>query len=281
MIIDAHQHFWDLSRPDYAWLTPSEGVLYRSYLPADLIPILRHNGVIATVLVQAAPTEAETRYLFDLARAYPFVAGVIGWVEFQAPDVARRIAALVEAGEGLLKGLRPMIQDIADPEWVSRPELDPAFEAMCAHGLAFDALVRPVQLPALRARLERHRQLKTVLDHAAKPAIRAREFDGWAREMEAIARGSRVNCKLSGLLTELARSQLPQDIEPYVEHLFACFGPERVLWGSDWPVLNAVSEYAEWLRISREMIERFARGRRDDVLARNAVRTYGLKVTGA
>jgi L-fuconolactonase len=281
MIIDAHQHFWDSSRTDYAWLTPAAGILYRSYQPPDLIPTLRHNGVTATVLVQAAPSEAETHYLFDLARVHPFIAGVIGWVDFEAPEVERRIAAAIEAGGGILKGLRPMIQDIADPQWVSRPELDDAFDAMCTHDLVFDALIRPVHLPALRARLERHARLRVVLDHAAKPAIKTREFAGWANEMSAIARASQVHCKLSGLLTEAGSGQASKDIEPYVEHVFACFGPHRVLWGSDWPVLNAVSDYSQWLRISRELVERFASGFRDEVLAHNAVRIYGLKVSEA
>lgn len=282
MIIDAHQHFWDLSRRDYAWLTPAEGILYRNYLPTDLISTLRENGVIASVLVQAAPSEAETRYLFDLARANPFVAGVIGWVDFEDPDVERRIGGLIEAGGGMLRGLRPMIQDIADPEWVRRPILDPAFEAMSTHGLVFDALVRPVHLPPLRTRLERHPQLRVVLDHAAKPQIKTGEFETWAREMRAIARGTQVHCKLSGLLTLAAGSAQPsKDIEPYVEHVFACFGAQRVLWGSDWPVLNAVSEYSQWLQISRRMIERFAEGTLDDVLGRNAARVYRLTMPPA
>jgi len=282
MIIDAHQHFWDLSRGDYAWLTPAEGILYRNYLPTDLIPTLRENGVIATVLVQAAPSEAETRYLFDLARANAFVAGVIGWVDFEDPDVEPRIEGLIQAGAGMLKGLRPMIQDIADPEWVRRPALDPAFEAMSTHGLVFDALVRPVHLPPLRTRLERHPQLQVVLDHAAKPQIRTGEFETWAREMQAIGRGTQVHCKLSGLLTLAGGSAHPsKDIKPYVEHVFACFGPQRVLWGSDWPVLNAVSEYSQWLRISRDMIGHFAEGLRDDVLGRNAERVYRLKIPPA
>jgi L-fuconolactonase len=282
MIIDAHQHFWDLSRRDYAWLTPAEGILYRNYLPTDLIPTLRENGVIATVLVQAAPSEAETRYLFDLARANPFVAGVIGWVDFEAPDVERRIGGLIEAGGGMLKGLRPMIQDIADPEWVRRATLDRAFEAMSTHGLVFDALVRPVHLPPLRTRLERHPQLRVVLDHAAKPQIKPGEFEKWAREIQAIGGGTQVHCKLSGLLTLAAGSAHPsKDIEPYVEHMFACFGPQRVLWGSDWPVLNAVSEYSQWLRISKDLIERFAEESRDDVLGGNAQRVYRLKMPAA
>src|ERR1700734_679280 len=142
MIIDAHQHFWDVSRADYDWLTPDQGKLYRNYLPADLAPTLLDNGVTATVLIQAAPSEAETRYLFRLAQAHPFIAGIVGWVDFQSAGAHRRISALIADGRGTLKGLRPMIQDIPDPHWLSQPALDEAFEAMVTHGLAFDALVR-------------------------------------------------------------------------------------------------------------------------------------------
>jgi L-fuconolactonase len=150
MIIDAHQHFWDLSRADYDWLTPDQSILYCDYLPADLAPTLLGEGVRATVLVQAAPSEAETRYLFRLAQAYPFIAGIVGWVDFQSAGAHRRISALIADGRGTLKGLRPMIQDIPDPHWLSRPALDEAFEAMATHGLVFDALVRPAQIDGLR-----------------------------------------------------------------------------------------------------------------------------------
>jgi L-fuconolactonase len=121
-----------------------------------------------------------------------------------------------------------------------------------------------------------------VLDHAAKPQIKIGEFEKWAREMRALSRGTQVHCKLSGLLTLAAgRAHPSKDIEPYVEHVFACFDPQRVLWGSDWPVLNAVSEYSQWLRISRDMIGHFAEGLRDDVLGRNAERVYRLKIPPA
>jgi L-fuconolactonase len=257
VIIDAHQHFWDLARGDYGWLTPAAGVLYRTYLPADLAATLRANEVSATVVVQAAPSEAETHYLFELARVHPFIAGVVGWVDFDAPDAPRRIAALAAAGGEKLKGLRPMIQDIADPEWITKRSLDGAFEALIAHDLAFDALVRPIHLDALRTRLLRHPQLRAVLDHAGKPE-------------------TPIYCKLSGLLTEAGERDSLGDLAPYVASVFTSFGPERVLWGSDWPVLNSVSSYARWLELSRELIGRFARGQADDVLANNARRFYRL-----
>ena len=132
MIIDAHQHFWDLARGDYAWLTPDAGVLYRDYLPHDLAGTLREHGVGATVLVQAAASEAETQFLFRLAAAHPFVAGVVGWVDFESHIAPQRISSMAAAAGGRLKGMRPMIHDIADAAWVTRPALDAAFEAMTA-----------------------------------------------------------------------------------------------------------------------------------------------------
>jgi L-fuconolactonase len=276
VIIDAHQHFWDLARGDYGWLTPAAGVLYRTYLPADLAATLRANEVSATVVVQAAPSEAETHYLFELARVHPFIAGVVGWVDFDAPDAPRRIAALAAAGGEKLKGLRPMIQDIADPEWITKRSLDGAFEALIAHDLAFDALVRPIHLDALRTRLLRHPQLRAVLDHAGKPDVARGELEAWAGELKRLARETPIYCKLSGLLTEAGERDSLGDLAPYVASVFTSFGPERVLWGSDWPVLNSVSSYARWLELSRELIGRFARGQADDVLANNARRFYRL-----
>src|SRR5690242_13973039 len=149
MRIDAHQHFWRLDRGDYAWLSPALTPLYRDYLPRDLVPHLEAAGVTATILVQAAATEAETRFLLEIAKRTPFVAGVVGWVDMEAADVEERLAALARGGAGYLKGIRPMIQDIADPNWILSPRLDRAFDALEALELRFDALVRPVHLEPL------------------------------------------------------------------------------------------------------------------------------------
>jgi L-fuconolactonase len=278
MIVDAHQHFWALARADYDWLTPEAGVLYRDYLPKDLEPILRENEVVATVLVQAAASEAETHYLLGLARSHPFVAGVVGWVDFAASDAPQRIAALAQAGGEKLKGLRPMVQDIADPDWIARPALDRAFDAIITHDLTFDALVRPIHLEPLRTRLLRHPKLRTVLDHAGKPNVAGRGLDGWARDLKRLARETAIHCKLSGLLNEAGAHCSLADLVPYVAEVFASFGPGRVMWGSDWPVLNSASTYADWLRLSRELIRRLASGRDEDVFARNALQFYRLAV---
>lgn len=278
MIIDAHQHFWHLSRGDYDWLTPEKGVLYRDYVPAELAPMLVDNEVGATVLIQAAASQAETRYLFALAEAYPFIAGVVGWVDFESTDARRGISALIADGRGKLKGLRPMIQDIPDPRWILRPTLGAAFEAMIAHDLVFDALVRPEHIDVLRIRLMQHPTLRAVLDHAGKPDIANEGFDTWAESLERLARDTAVHCKLSGLLTEAGGRTSPEDLAPYIAHIFLCFGSKRVLWGSDWPVLNLACDYAHWLGLSRRFVNRFAPGQEQDVFGDTAARLYQLEV---
>jgi L-fuconolactonase len=278
MIIDAHQHFWDLSREDYGWLTPDQGKLYRNYLPEDLAPTLSDHDVRATVLVQAAPSEAETRYLFRLAQTYPFIAGIVGWVDFQSAGAHERISALIADGRGKLKGLRPMVQDIPDPNWLSRSSLDEAFEATVKHNLVFDALVRPAQIPQVRARLMRHPNLRAVLDHAGKPDMANGSFDTWAGDIERLARDTTAYCKLSGLLTEAGVGTSAKDIEPYVAHIFHCFGAQRLLWGSDWPVMNLACDYGYWLALSRGFVKSFAARYENDVFGGTATRLYQLEL---
>jgi len=276
MIVDAHQHFWRLSRGDYAWLTPDLDKLHRDFEPADLAPLLAQNGIVASVLVQAAATEKETHFLLELAREHAFIKGVVGWADFEAPDIARRIAALVEVGAGKLKGLRPMIQDIADPDWVARAQLDAAFAAMIDHDLVFDALVRPEHFPALRTRLRRNPQLQVVIDHAGKPDIAHEGYEAWAPRIEALAAEPNVSCKLSGLLTEAKADAAMGDLAPYAEQIFSCFGRGRVMWGSDWPVLNLASDYSTWLAMARRLVARYASGHESAVFGGTAARMYRL-----
>ncbi|MCC4587535.1 amidohydrolase family protein [Xanthomonas sp. NCPPB 1067] len=274
--VDAHLHFWHLARGDYDWLTPELAPLYRDFALHDASAALDAAGVASLVVVQAAATEAETCYLFELARDEPRIAGVVGWVDFAAPDAAARIGALVRAGDGLLKGLRPMVQDIADVRWLADPALDAAFDAMLAHDLAFDALIRAVHVPALQTRLQRHPSLRVVVDHGGKPQIAAGEFVAWAAGMAALAQHPNVHCKLSGLLTEAARGAGVDALEPYVAHLFARFGAQRLLWGSDWPVLTLRADYAQWVEIADRLVARHAAGDADAVFADNARAFYRL-----
>lgn len=271
-MIDSHQHFWRIDRGDYGWLTPALAPIYRDFGPHDLAPILARHGIAQTILVQAAPTLDETRYLLQVARATPFVAGVVGWVDFDAADAADTIASI--AVDPLLVGLRPMVHDIDDEDWLARRSLGPAFEAMVAHGLVFDALVRPQHLTPLVKVLERHPALPVVVDHAAKPRIGAGANDGWLRDLAAVAAHPQSACKLSGLLTEAPPGCAANTLRPYVDTLLALFGPGRLLWGSDWPVVELAGGYDRWWWLTHELLSPLDAEARERILGANAARVY-------
>lgn len=278
MIIDSHQHFWKLERGDYAWLTEDIRPLYRDFLPSDLRPILADNSVMGTVAVQAAETEQETLYLLELARENPSIMGVVGWVDMEADDAVQRLEHLVAVGGGMLKGIRPMIQDIQDPNWILKPQLDPVFKALEKMGLTFDALVLPIHLRSLRERLSSHRGLKVMIDHAAKPYIEDGCRSAWSADLEMLSKNPNVFCKLSGLLTEAGPNWSEAAIRPYLAEIFWHFTPERVVWGSDWPVVNMASSYREWLDIALRFCERFSAAERTAIFGGNAIKFYGLDV---
>jgi len=278
MRIDAHHHFWRLDRGDYGWLTRDLTGLYRDYLPADMAPLLASARIDRTILVQAAPTEAETDFLLGLADRTEHIAGVVGWTDFEAPDAAHRIAALA-ARPGLV-GLRPMIQDIAADDWMLRPAIAPALKAMAEEGLVFDALVLPRHLKILREFIARNPALDIVIDHAAKPNIATGEIDNWARDMRMLARETMAVCKLSGLATEAAPGWTVDTLRPYVEVLLDAFGADRLMWGSDWPVLNLNGGYARWLDAAEQLTAGLSTGEREAVFGRTAAIFYGIEDRG-
>jgi L-fuconolactonase len=271
--VDSHQHFWRLDRGDYGWLTPALAPIYRDCLPGDLAPQLARAGVGSTIAVQAAPTVAETRFLLQLAREHSFIAGVVGWVDFEGPDAVDAVGEL--AGDVNLVGLRPMIQDIPDPEWMLRQEFDPVFEAMIDHGLVFDALVKPQHLPALRELSARYPELTMVLDHAAKPPLATGNLDGWKRDIAALAGASAIVCKISGLVTEAGNAAASTFVE-CVDHLLETFGTQRLMWGSDWPVCELVCSYEDWRRTSGILLNRLSFAEREQIHSAVARKTYGI-----
>jgi L-fuconolactonase len=271
-MIDAHQHFWQIDRGDYGWLTPELGAIHRDFGPADLAPILARHAIDATILVHAAPTIPETRWLLELAAVTPFVAGVVGWAPFDAPDAAELIAAL--AADRRLVGLRPMVQDSADDDWLLRHDLGPAFDATIAHGLVFDALVLPRHLPRLARVLERHPELPVVVDHGAKPRIRDGEIDLWRSDLARIAAHPQATCKLSGLVTEAAADSGAATLQPYIDTLLELFGPQRLLWGSDWPVVELAGGYDHWRGLALDALSGLDAADRAGVLGGNAARVY-------
>ena len=285
--IDAHQHFWQLARGDYGWLRaddPGVAPLVRDFLPDALAPMLRTHGVARTVLVQAAESVAETEFMLGLAAANDFIGGVVDWVDLAHADAATTLARL--AADERLKSVRPMLQDLPADDWILQAPRPEALRALQRLGLRFDALVRPRQLAAL-ARFARARpELPIVIDHAAKPPLAAAWNDeamaAWRRDMAALAALPQVCCKVSGLLTELAPSdrasptRATERLRPVVDALLAWFGPRRLMWGSDWPVLTLAASYADWVSVSDELLVPLSAGERAQVLHGSAQRFYGL-----
>lgn len=276
MKIDAHQHFWTLSNPFCDWPTPAEKEIDRDFGPADLAPLLAAHGVTGTILVQAAPALAETHYLLDVASKATFVKGVVGWVDFESPAALREIDDL--SLNRLFRGVRPMLQSIPDPGWMLDPRFTQIYECLAAQKLTFDALIRPVHLASLAELATRHPHLRIIIDHGAKPAIRdgVSGFDDWAKGISRLAEHENVACKISGLLTEAAPGAGLDDLRGWLDHLYAAFGPERLLWGSDWPVVLMEASYGAWLSLVEDWLSDKPAAARDLVFGGTAHRVYGL-----
>lgn len=277
MIIDAHQHFWTLKRSDYGWLGPELTSLYRDFQPRDLEPVLAAHGVNATVIVQAAPTEAETHYLLELANRWPIARAVVGWVDLTSETAAHSLEQL--ADNPRLRGVRPMIQDEPEPDWMLQSAVGRSLQALQRCGLTFDALVTPRHLQALAPLVDQHPDLPIVIDHGGKPAIAAGDFQTWAEDIRALSERPQVMCKLSGLLTEAGPRTTDADLRPYVEHLLNCFGPTRLMWGSDWPVLNTAGDYGTWLVQARRLVQGLSTDEQVQIFGRSAANFYRIEET--
>lgn len=285
--IDGHCHYWALKRGDYGWLTPDAAHLkpiYRDFGTADMRPLAEAAGIERRILVQAAPTEAETQFLLDQGRENRAVAGVVGWVDLASPDSVASLERL--AKYPLFKGVRPMLQDLDDPDWIAtRPHPD-VIAALKRLGLRFDALVMPQHLAALLRFVDAHPELPVIVDHAAKPAFAApaddRRHAMWETGMAELAGREQVFCKLSGLLTELPADfcTTPETaaaaLMPTVEKLLGWFGPKRLAWGSDWPVLTLAAPFAFWDEVTDRLLGGLSQQDRGRILGGTAATFYGL-----
>jgi len=281
MHIDAHCHFWDPSRGDYSWLMDgpaSLDPLRRVFGPGDMAALTSGARVVA---VQAAETVAETEYLLGLAAQHPQIAGVVGWVDLSRDDAVQVIGRL--AKNPILKGLRPMLQDIKDSDWILHAPRDAAIAEMIALGLRFDALVQTRHLPHLAEFAARWPDLPMVIDHCAKPAmaqVLAPEWQAgeWQAGMAALAAQPQVMCKLSGLLTELPKGHTNPTaaLREVVDRVLCLFGPDRVMWGSDWPVLTLVASYANWQELTYQLLAGQSDRARAAIMGQTAARFYGL-----
>jgi L-fuconolactonase len=273
--IDAHQHFWRYDPVEYEWIDGPLASLRRDFLPADLEPELRGAGFDACIAVQARQTPEETRWLLELADGHPFVAGVVGWIDLQAPDLRAQLEPF--RGRPKLVGLRHIVQAERDDRFLLRPEFLHGVASLEDLGLAYDILIYPRHLPVaieFAQRLEGHR---LVLDHLAKPDIRRGEIQEWRRHLRALAACGHVMAKLSGLVTEADWHAWTRDqMRPYLDVAFECFGYERLMVGSDWPVCTVAADYARTMRVVTDYLESRPAAEQDAVLGGNAARLWRL-----
>jgi L-fuconolactonase len=274
--IDAHHHLWDLDVRDQPW-TAELPALRRSFGIDELRPTLVANEVDATVLVQTISVADETPELLALADAEPVIAGVVGWIDLTAPDAADQLARPQDGeGGGRLVGIRHQVQEEPDPRWLCRADVRRGLAAVGEAGLAYDLLVKPQQLASAVDTVRALPDMRFVLDHAGKPAIRDGAIQPWHAEIAELAQLPNVAVKLSGLVTEAADEWTVEQLRPYVDVLLQAFGPFRIMFGSDWPVCLLAASYREVVAAAQELTAQLSSAERDDVFGETAARWYGI-----
>ncbi|MEM8655460.1 MAG: amidohydrolase family protein [Pseudomonadota bacterium] len=279
MKIDAHQHFWHPARGDYDWMPKDIPVLNRVYVPQDLGPTLDHHGIAGTVLIQAAATVHETEYMLGLADATPWIKGVVGWIDFEDENHRAHLERL--AAHPKFCGVRPMIQDIPDVNWMLRDDVQWAYRALIDLDLTFDALGFPQHIPNFLTLAQRYPDLRIVYDHCMKPQIRDQmagrdAYTDWATGITQLAEETHGVIKFSALLTEADNGWTRNDIRPFARHVLDMFGADRVMWGSDWPVCRIRSEYGDWHAMARELTSHLTDAEQDQIFGGTATRFYRL-----
>ena len=285
MIIDAHHHVWDPAQPGHGWLDALPR-LRREFSLADYAAEAGAVGVTASVLVQVLASTAETEEFLAAAAATarhtPEVAGVVGWADLTADDVSGELGRLrALPGGDRLAGVRHLVQDEPDPNWLGRPDVRRGLRAVGAAGLVYDLLVRPPQLPAALRVIAELDEVRFVLDHGGKPEIREGRIEPWAGLIVEMAALPNLTCKLSGLVTEAGPAWTRESFEPYVDRLLESFGPGRLMFGSDWPVCTTAASYAEVAALARELLaSRLSEQEQAAVFGTTAAALYRLKVPG-
>lgn len=275
MRVDAHQHFWIYSPEEFAWIDDSMKTLRRDFLPEHLQPELKQNGVDGSIAVQARPSIAETEWLLNLAGDTPFILGVVGWVDLRAADAGAQLRRLRERPK--LCGIRHLVQSEPEDRFMLGSDFLRGIAQLEPLGLAYDLLIYPRHLPAAVELAARFPRQRFVLDHLAKPPIRTGEIRGWERDIRRLARASNASCKLSGLVTEAERAHWKEaDFLPYLDVVFDCFGADRLLFGSDWPVCLGAARYADVLKILLTYIQELSPAAQEAVLGGNAFHVYRL-----
>jgi L-fuconolactonase len=271
-MIDSHQHFWRYDAAEYGWIDDSMRALRRDFLPEDLQPILSANGVEGTIAVQARQSDAETEWLIELANEHPVIRGVVGWIDLQAADVEQQLERV--GNESCVVGIRHVVQAEADG-FLDRDVFRRGIAALERYDLVYDILIYARQMAeAVRFAAAFPRQ-RMVLDHLGKPDVRSGERDGWRRQLADLAALPHVWCKLSGLVTEADwHSWTPAQLRPYVDGALEAFGPNRVMFGSDWPVCTVAASYEQVVALVREAIAEYSADEQAQIMGRTAEDVY-------
>ena len=276
LIIDSHQHFWQVGRFDYPWMSPAVEVLCQDYVPPRIEPILRSCGVGQTVLVQASNSLDETRWLLHLTGQYQFIAAVVGWVDLTAENVDEQLDEF--AGHPRFKGVRHLVEAEGADDWLIQPLVLQNLKKLAVRGIAYDLLVHPRHLKFATMVAERCEGLRLVVDHLAKPPIARGEIEEWAAGLKKLAAHRNVRCKLSGLVTEADRTNWQsQDLRPYVDRALEYFGPQRMMFGSDWPVCLLAASYGRVLETAQSLVSELSEDEQRDIFGRNAIDVYRLE----
>ena len=272
--IDAHHHFWRYSAVEYEWIDEDMAAIRRDFLPGDLEREMAAAGVSQVISVEARESLQETEWLLEMAAAHPWIAGVVGWAPLAEAGVEEVLARLAENPR--LRGIRQVLQDGPDA-YMERADFNAGLACLHGLGLTYDILILHHQLPAAIRLVDRHPEQVFVLDHIAKPAIRAGEMQPWARDMAEMARRPNVFCKLSGVVTEADYASWTYErILPYMEAALEAFGADRMMFGSDWPVCRVATTYSDWMGNVERFAARLSGGERLALFHDNAVRAYGL-----
>ncbi len=276
MTIDAHHHLWKYSAAEYGWISPEMREIRRDFLPEDLEKLMHHFGIEGTVAVQARQSLAETTWLLDLAAKHEIIRGVVGWAPLtEGAEVKRSLEPL--AGNPKLKGVRHVIQDEADPRYILRDDFNAGVRTLREFGLRYDILIFERHLPAAIEFVDLHPNQVFILDHVAKPRIRERVMSPWDRNIRELAKRQNVYCKLSGMVTEAdPKRWKPADLKPYIDVALSAFGPKRLMYGSDWPVMLLAAEYVQWHDLVRHAFEKLSAAEQERILGGTAVEAYGL-----
>lgn len=273
--IDSHHHVWEIARGDYAWLTPEYSAkLMYDFGPQDMDPLMAECGMEASVLVQCARTLAETRYILAVAAQTEFIEAVVGWADIAREDAIDSLAEFAE--NPLFRGIRPTMMDFEELTWLNGDNQRRALEEMSRLGLVFDALVLPHHLDDLRDAMLAHPDLGVVINHFAYPDIADGDISGWRESMAAIARDTSACVKFSGIMVGLGADRPAEDYRPAADHLLEHFGPQRLLWGSDWPNLLADSDYLTWYALGERLLEGTSEADRDWIYGGTAARVYRI-----